>query len=86
MAKKVLKEVQINLHGLYEFEARAKLNEILGNLPNDIEKVRIIHGYHGGQILQTMVRKEYNHPRIDDIMPVFANDGETVYIIKKKYQ
>lgn len=77
------KELQIDLHGMTKYEADLYLTEQLNFLPKDITVVRVIHGYHGGKILFNLVRNEFYHYKIDDILPVFANDGETLYYIKK---
>lgn len=78
------KTATVNLHGLKEFEARAKLNEILDRLPDDVKILKVVHGYHGGQVLLNMVRNEYFHYRIDYVQVPYANDGETWYYLKNE--
>lgn len=82
MARRPTKTASINLHGLKEYEARAKLNEVLEYLPNDVKILKVIHGYHGGKVLMNMVRFDYVHYRIDYVQPLYANDGETWYYLK----
>lgn len=85
MAKrKKEKELVVDLHGMTEYEADSYLTEILNFLDDDIDVIRVIHGYHGGKILFNLVRNSYYHYKIDYILPVFANDGETLYYIKKE--
>lgn len=82
MARRPTKTVEVNLHGLREFEARAKLNEVLEKIPNDVKILKIVHGYHGGQVLKNLVRLDYVHYRIDYVQPLYGNDGETWYYLK----
>lgn len=80
--KSTIKTASVNLHGLKEFEARAKLNETLDKLTDDVKILKVIHGFHGGQVLLKMVRNEYFHYRIDYVQAPYANDGETWYYLK----
>ena len=82
MARRPTKTITVNLHGLTEAEARAKLNEVLEKTPDDVKILKIVHGYHGGQVLLNMVRFDYVHYRIDYIQPLYGNDGETWYYLR----
>lgn len=81
--RKIERELIIDLHGMTEYEADCFLTEKLNFLDDDIDVVRVIHGYHGGKVLFDLIRNKYYHYKIDYILPVFANDGETLYYIKK---
>lgn len=81
MGKKGTKSITVNLHGMTESEARAKLNEVLEWAPSDVKILKIVHGYHGGQVLLNMVRYDYVHFRIDYVQPIYGNDGETWYYL-----
>lgn len=82
MARRPTKTIIVNLHGLNEAEARAKLNEVLEQVADDVKILKIVHGYHGGQVLLNMVRYDYVHYRIDYIQPIYGNDGETWYYLR----
>lgn len=54
----------IDLHKMTVLEAAYVLEKELNTLPYNIKIVEVIHGFHKGQELQNMVRKEFKHPRI----------------------
>lgn len=72
---------QINLHGMNTEDARKRLCETLDGLPANVKTLSVIHGFAGGTALKDMARSFW-HVRIDEIVPTFANDGETVFYLK----
>ncbi len=81
MGRRQTKAITVNLHGLTEAEARARLNEVLEAAPSDTKIIKVVHGYHGGQVLLNMVRFDYLHYRIDYVQPLYGNDGETWFYL-----
>lgn len=73
---------ELDIHGLYVKEAKHAIDLYLNHLPKGIHEVVIIHGYHGGNSLQSFVRKQYSHPIVDRTM-VSMNPGETILVLKK---
>ena len=73
--------VTIDLHGLSVAEARAKLKQVLEHCPKTVTEVEVIHGYHSGQALQKLVRKDFKHARIASRSFGLQN-GITNYILK----
>ncbi len=57
-------KVTIDLHDMELLEATYHLEKLFETLPSNIKEVIVIHGYHKGQVLLNMVRKEFKHPRI----------------------
>ena len=49
-------KIEIDLHGQTTDSARRLLTQRLKSLPKDVREVHIIHGFHGGTSLQTLVR------------------------------
>ena len=47
----------IDIHGMTTFNAKKRLERVVASAPSNTE-LTVIHGYHGGQILQNMVRKD----------------------------
>lgn len=68
--------IRIDLHGLKRFAAREFINDIIYLLrgPHILE---VIHGYHGGVSLMTMVRCGLNNEQIYEIIPDEKNLGIT---------
>ncbi len=72
---------RIDIHGETGESARKKLCEKLKTLPKDTKELVVIHGYHGGHILQDTVRR-FKHPKVERKI-LGLNQGETVFLIKK---
>ena len=47
---------EIDIHGLTERDALKKLERFIAECSNDVEEIRVIHGYHSGDVLKEMVR------------------------------
>ena len=70
---------ELDIHGLTTFEAKKHLEQIISSSPKGCE-IRVIHGYHGGQALQNLVRKGLKHKRIKQRL-LGLNNGETLLIL-----
>lgn len=73
----------VDIHGMYCEQAKERLLWLFGHQCKGIAQVRVVHGYHGGQVLRDMVRKELRHPRIQRKI-LSMNDGETIFVLKKE--
>ena len=72
--------ITIDLHDMELLEATYHLEKLFETLPKNIKEVVVIHGYHKGQVLLNMVRKEFNHPRIKKkVIPI--NKGITLLYV-----
>lgn len=69
----------IDIHGLTTIEAKKHLEQIISTAPARSETT-VIHGYHGGQTLQNLVRKQLKHRRIKQKV-LGLNSGETLLIL-----
>ncbi len=74
------KRITIDLHDMELLEARYYLDKLFETLPDDILEVVVIHGYHKGQVLLNMVRKDFKHPRIKQKVIPF-NKGTTLFLV-----
>ena len=59
----------VDLHGVYEREARMLLEGWLNQAPEEVQELRVIHGYQRGTVLREMVREEFAHPRGAAVLP-----------------
>lgn len=73
----------IDIHGFTCEQAKRLLLFEINRAPKGEKKLLIIHGCNNGTVLRDMVRNDLNSPRISEIMPCFANDGETTVFLKK---
>lgn len=72
---------RLDLHGQTLDSARKLLDATLKALPADVREVEVIHGYHQGTALRTLVRN-YKHPKIQQKI-LGLNQGSTVFLIRK---
>lgn len=72
--------ITIDLHGETSESAKKLLCSRLKSLPKDTRELVVIHGYHGGHILQDTVRK-FKHPKVEKKI-LGLNQGETIFIIR----
>lgn len=70
----------VDLHGLTKEEARAEILYHLNIIDNE-DSIVFIHGYHGGQILKTLVRKEIDHERI--YKKLMLDASSTAFLLKR---
>ena len=73
--------ITVDLHGLTVAEARAKLRQVLQRCPASVTEIEVIHGFHSGQALQKLVRKDFQHARIAS-RSFGLQGGITNYILK----
>ncbi len=79
--KRVGNILAVDLHGLYEADARELLLNWLDHAPAGVPELRVIHGSNRGTVLRDMVRNELKHPRIKGKLPSL-NPGETRLLLK----
>jgi len=80
MAKKRAYKI-IDVHGWSAEQAKRALEFELRRAPQGTEKILVIHGCNNGTVLRDTVRFGLDSPRIREVMPCFANDGEsTIYL------
>ena len=70
----------IDIHGMTTIDAKKRLEQAVASAPSNSELI-VIHGYHGGQTLQNMVRKGLKHKRIKQRI-LSMNAGETVLVLE----
>lgn len=75
--------LEVDIHGMRAAEAKRQLELLLSRTGREIREVVVIHGYHGGKVLQDMVRVGLKHPRIERKL-LSLNGGETTLLLKPK--
>ena len=77
--------VKIDLHGLRQEEAIRVIDRALASVDASTYQIQLIHGYHRGTSLRSMIQIEYSfHPKVKRIIPG-DNPGMTVLVIKELY-
>lgn len=74
--------MKVDLHGMYVEDAQSLLQTWLSNAPDSISELRVVHGYRQGDALRTMLRRDFHHARVSDMLPAL-NPGETRLILKR---
>ena len=77
--------VKVDLHGLRQEEAIKVIDKAIAAAASSTYQIQLIHGYHRGTNLMTMIREEYRfHPKVRRIIPG-DNPGITVLVMKELY-
>ena len=71
--------VVLDLHGKNQYQARIALDAALRRADAGVYRLRVIHGWHGGNILRQLVREEYAaHPKVLRIVEQGPGQSELV--------
>ena len=76
---------EIDLHGKNAEEARSLIDRSLLDAGRQVYRLRLIHGYHGGTRMKSMILEEYGYcrsPRVLRIEPG-ANPGITELVLRE---
>lgn len=77
--------VKVDLHGLRQDEAIKVINRAVAAADSTTYQIQLIHGYHRGTNLRSMIYDEYRYEKkIKRIVPG-DNPGITVLIMKELY-
>jgi len=72
----------IDVHGFSPEQAKRLIEFEIKRAPQGTDKILVIHGYSRGTVLRDLVRYGLESPRIREVMPCFANDGESTIYLK----
>ncbi len=73
--------VTVDLHGKNVYQARVALDSAIRRA-GGAYRIRVVHGYHMGNALLTLVRTEYGkHPKV--LRTVCPGDGITELILRE---
>lgn len=64
---------KLDLHGLTCAEAEFELIRTLNLVDTNVRAVEVVHGYHNGRALKTLVRQQFAHPLIAKKIPLDAS-------------
>lgn len=74
--------VTLDLHGCTVYQAKIAIDAQLKRAKADVYRIRLIHGFHGGTALLTMIRKDYRrHPKV--LRLEFGSNGETDLVLRE---
>ena len=74
--------VTLDLHGMKQDQAARVVDRALVRADSGTYQIRLIHGYHGGESLKTMIGYRYGaHPKVKRVVRG-DNPGVTVLVLK----
>ena len=73
--------IEMDLHGKNAYQARICLDSALKKADGSVYRIRVIHGYHGGETLKELVLSYEDHPRVKKIRK--AGEGCTELILRE---
>ena len=77
--------VKLDLHGMRQEEAIRAIDRVLDAAGPMTYQLQLIHGYHRGTSLRSMIHDEYRwHEKVLRIMPG-DNPGITVLVLRELY-
>ena len=77
--------IRIDLHGMTQEQAIKVIDKALANAGPAAYQLQLVHGYHRGTNLRSMIRDWYQYdPKVRRIMPG-DNPGITVLVLKELY-
>ena len=72
--------LEVDIHGMRVWQAKEELEALLDRCGGDVHEIVVIHGYHGGQALQNMVRNELqSSKRRQKVLSL--NNGQTSLLL-----
>nr|MBQ4319958.1 hypothetical protein [Clostridia bacterium] len=76
--------VTVDVHGMDKRSAKLYIDQKLAQAGPGVYRIRIVHGFHGGTELRTMVRKVYKTSNSKVIrVEVGLNPGETDLVLRE---
>ncbi len=73
---------QIDLHGKNAYQARVMIDSVLRRADASVYRIRVVHGYHGGDTLRELVASYAAHPRVKRVERG-VNEGCTELILRE---
>ena len=77
--------IQLDVHGLSVEEALIRIERELQSAGNNVYRIRVIHGFHGGTRIRDAIRREFGYglsPKIKRITEG-ENQGITDLILRE---
>lgn len=77
--------VKVDLHGMMRADAMRAIDRALAAAGPMVYQIQLIHGYHRGTSLRSMIQDEYRwHEKVLRIMPG-DNPGITILVLRELY-
>ena len=77
--------LELDIHGMTKQQAKIYLENQIRRAGGSVYRIRVIHGYRGGNALRDMVRKELIKNRKVLRIELGLNPGETDLILRELF-
>ena len=75
--------IRLDLHGMTWWQAQTAIDAALRRAGRSVYRLELIHGYHGGTQLRTMIRQTYaRHPKVLRL-ELGLNPGTTELVLRE---
>lgn len=74
--------VEIDLHGKNAYQAKIALDAALRRADSGVYRLRVIHGYHGGETLKQLAAGYASHPKVIRLI-VSPDGGQTDLVLRE---
>ncbi|MBE5786105.1 MAG: hypothetical protein E7324_01030 [Clostridiales bacterium] len=74
--------LEIDLHGKNAYQARITLDSTLKKADASVYRIRVIHGFHQGEVLKEVTAEYARHPRVKGLKAIHS--GCTDLILREK--
>lgn len=75
--------VELDLHGCNVHQAQIAIDAALKRSRRGVYRIRLIHGYNGGQALRDMIRTRYGHHPSVIRLEYGLNRGQTELVLRE---
>ena len=77
--------IEVDIHGMTAYEAKSYIDKILLKVDGSVYRIRVIHGYHGGTSLKSMLIEEYSFERSKKVKNIQGgnNPGITELVLRE---
>jgi len=77
--------IEVDIHGMTANEAKSYIDKILKKVDRSVYRIRVIHGYHGGTSLKSMLTEEYSFERSEKVKKIQGgnNPGITELVLRE---
>ena len=77
--------IEVDIHGMTAYEAKSYIDKILLKVDGSVYRIRVIHGYHGGTSLKSMLIEEYSFERSKKVKKIQGgnNPGITELVLRE---
>lgn len=75
--------IRLDLHGMTWWQAQRAIDAALRRAGRSVYRLELIHGYHGGTQLRTMIRQTYAHNPKVLRLELGLNPGTTELVLRE---